>query len=337
MSLLKNPPRRWSLLAMAGLLVALFCAGCVESYSGSRLELTIQPNGLESSVLILPTPGLRPGDPGYFSHYELHAVFVGGGMARLNSFLIQPVLHADNPCLQFTPDEYCIDVPDQPCDAYVNMERYRPLESILGVVSLATTRPADATELDTWTDDASDFVHWPGYDFMAWPSALFEDATLSDPLARLARENLIQEAVEDFCGHLPKRYYLGNGAQLTFPLRGSLLGVLDTNDPRTGSPIGGVTLWVPGKLADMTELLVIKERDPKRVAARNPDNVSRTDLLPSDDSQVFLSGRSDEVLGFLRRDMYRGVTRVLLENPFGLPITMTVTVFEDIDEDPIEL
>jgi len=317
--------------------VLVLMGGCVESYPGTRLELTIQTNGTAPSILVLPTPGLRPGDAAYFSHYEVHAVFEGGGMARLASFLIQPVLHADNPCLQFTPDDFCVDLPGQPCDPYVNMDRYRPLEAMLGVVSLASTRPADATDVDTWTDDASGYVHWPGYDFMAWPSALFVDPDLPDPKTLLARENLNQEEVEDFCARLPSGYYLGNGAQLTYPLRGLLYGVVDMNDPRTGSPVGGVTLWVPGKLHGMTELLVIKEPDPKRVAARNPDNLSRTDLLPSEDSQVFLSGRSDQVFGYIRRDMYRGVTRVLLENPFGLPITMTAVVFEDIDEDPITL
>jgi hypothetical protein len=96
--------------------------------------------------------------------------------------------------------------------------------------------------------------------------------------------------------------------------------------------VGGFALLVPGKLDRMTALLVLREPDPSRLA---PENIQRQDLPPSGGSQIFLIARSDESLGYIRDDMYRGVTTARLENPYSLPVFMDVVIFGDIDEDPI--
>jgi hypothetical protein len=306
-------------------LCTLLSAACVESYDGTRLEanLSVSP-GFDRSFLVLPTPDARPGEPGYYSHYELHARLDDGGWVRLRSFLIRPVIQVENPCLQFVEDEFCIDVPGQPCDRWVNMQRYERLEQILGVISVPPTE----------TTDGTGYAHEPGYDFMAWPDRLFVDAGLEEPSAKLSRDNLDPAAVQAFCDELPAAYYVGNGAQLTFPENGKLYGVVDGVDPRTGSTVGGFSLNLPGKLHGLTELLVTRERDPARLSAELRD---RRDLLPGPDSRVLLVGQAGGPFGAVERDRYRGVTSVQLESPYALPISMHVIVFEDIDEDPIEL
>lgn len=312
-------------LGLAALLAAGSGAGCVDTYSGTRLEanLSVDP-GFPRSFLVVPTPGLRPGDPGYFSHYELFARIDGGGWVRLTAFLIRPVIEVDSPCQKFVPEEYCLDVPNMPCDSWMNPERYRALEGILGVVSLASTEAADGTAYD----------HVPGWDYTAWPDDLFLDAGVTNPASKLARANLDKDAVRAFCAGLPEGTYLGNGSQLTFPFHGTLYGAVDGPDPRTGSTIGGISLNLPGKLKGMTELLITREPDPARVSAEQRD---RRDLAPGVGSRVFLIGQQDGDFGSIRRDEYRGVTSVQMESPYFLPIHMHVIVFEDIDEDPIEL
>ena len=74
----------------------LLVAGCVDTYSGTRMEMGIQVDSqLDTNILVLPTPGLQPGDDGYFSHYEIHANIRDEGLVRLATFLVQPVLHVE--------------------------------------------------------------------------------------------------------------------------------------------------------------------------------------------------------------------------------------------------
>jgi hypothetical protein len=301
--------------------------GCVDTYDGTRLQGNLWiGTGLERSFLVLPTPGRRPGDEGYFSHYELHAEIAGQGYVRLTNFLIQPALHIDNPCLQFTPDDFCVPA-EHECDQYANMARYEYLKDIFAIVSPGETFP---------TYDASnpyDFDHVPSYDFMSWPEYLFVDPLETSAATKLARSNLVPDEVETFCQWcLPPGFYLGNPRLLTNPLHGDLHGVVDGPDPRTGAMVGGFTLLVPGKLDRMTELWVVREPDPSRLA---PENIDRTDLLPSPGSQLLLIARSDGSLGYIRDDMYRGVTTVFLESPYLLPVFMHLVIFGDIEEDPI--
>lgn len=300
-------------------------AGCVDTYSGTRLEanLSVDP-GFPRDFLVLPTPGRSQGDPGYYSHYEIFARIDGAGWVRLQAFLIRPAIEVDSPCQKFVPEEYCIDVPELPCDPFMNPERFRRVEQILGVISVAATEAADGTGYD----------HVPGWDYAAWPDSLFVDPTMADSALKLARENLVQSAVEAFCRDLPHDTYLGNGAQLTFPFSGRLMGVVDGPDPRTGSTIGGFSLNLPGKLKGMTELLLTREKDPARLS---PELRNRRDLPPGEGGQVLLVGQKGGPLGHIRDDVYRGVVSVQLESPYHLPIHMHVIVFEDIDEDPIKL
>jgi len=314
---------RW-VLAIAGVASLM---SCVDSFDDTRVQANLWVGtGYERRFLVLPTPGLRPGDEGYFSHYEIHAEIDGEGFVRLFNFQIQPALHIDSPCLQFTPDESCVSA-EYECAPYANMTRFGYLGDIFTVVSASETFP---------TYDASapyGFDHLPGYDFMTWPDHLFVDPLETNPATKLDRSNLVQEEVETFCQWcLPNGYYLGNLRLMTDPVHGELYGVVDGPDPRHGLMLGGITLFLPGKLDRMTEFLVIREPDPSRLA---PENIAREDLRPSADSQIFLVGRSDESIGYIRDNVYRGVTTVLLENPYSLSVFMHVVVFDDIDEDPI--
>lgn len=315
--------------ALAVILV-VGCLGqgaCVDTYSDTRLQLNLWTGtGVDRRFLTLPTPGKRPGDEGYYSHYELHARLGARGLVRLTSFVIQPALRTDNPCLQFLPDTLCVDA-EYACDPYINLARYQYLESIYAVISPDETRAVDDP------GNPYGFDHVPGYDYQSWPWHLFVDAGLTDPASKLARENLVPREVEDFCNWcLPAGYYVPNPKLLTMPVHGELYGVVDGPDPRTGAQVGGVTLWVPGKLRDLTELLVVRERDPGRLS---PQNLLRTDLLPGADSQVFLVARRDESVGYIREGEYRGVVTVFLENPYTLPIYLHGTIFVDMDEDPV--
>jgi hypothetical protein len=318
------PGLRRSVSSGLALAAALLLAGCFEPFDGTRLEINLAVGGgMDRSSLILPTPGLRPGDADYFSHYEIHAKFGDFGMSRLASFILQPVIHVDNPCLQFQYDRFCVSVPENPCVDPINMQRFANLETILAMVSMPFTV----------SEDGSSFDHSPGYEFMRWPDALFADPTLTDRAEKLARANLVEEEVESFCDALPAEYYLGNVAQLTFPLSGALHVAVDGSDPRNGTAIGGGFLMVAGKLHGMTELVVTRERDPRRLSA---ENLRRTDLLPGTDGQVFLVGQENGSFGSIDREAYRGVTSVNLVSPYNLPFNMHVIVFEDIDEDPVQ-
>ncbi len=301
-------------------------AGCVEPYSGTRLDLNLSVGaGVDPNMLILPVPGKKPGEEGYFSHYELFAE-INGGIVRLSAFVIQPSVRADNPCLQFIPDDFCRPGVS-PCGPYINMERFASLGSMLAVVSVPITEEVE---------DASNIYGYdfsPSFDFTEWPDDLFVDPSLADRESKLARENLQQEAVEAFCKNLPDGYYVGNPVQLTFPHNGQLYGIVDGADPRNGMQVGGITFFVTGKLYGLTQLFVTRERDPSRLSK---DNIHREDLLPGDSSQVFLVARKDEVLGYIHNRDYRGVTTALFENPFGLPVTMHAVIYEDMDKDPIQ-
>ena len=301
-------------------------AGCVEPYSGTRLDTNLSVGaGLDPRLLISPTPGKLPGDEGYFSHYELFAE-VNGGVVRLATFLVQPSIRPDNPCLQYLPDEFC-RAGSQACGRYINMERFASLEGLLAVVSTPVTQPVqDASNLYGY-----DFV--PSMDFTQWPDDLFVDASLADREAKLSRDNLNQDAVESFCRDLPDGYYVGNPIQLTFPNNGQMYGIVDGSDPRNGMQVGGITFFVTGKLYGMTSLFITREKDPSRLSEENRD---REDLLPGSESQVFLVARRDGGFGYIHDRGYRGVSTALLVNPFGLAVTMHATIFEDMDKDPIQ-
>jgi hypothetical protein len=318
--------RHWTIWVVVAVLLASGI-GCVDTFDDTRIQGNLWVGtGLDRRFLVLPTPGRRPGDVGYFSHYEVHAEIEGMGYVRLANFLIQPALHADNPCLQFTPDDFCVPA-EYECDPWVNMVRYEYLEDIFAVISPGETFPTYAP------GNPYEFDHRPGYDFMSWPDHLFVDPLETNPASKLARSNLWPDEVQEFCEYcLPPGFYLGNPRLLTSPLHGELFGVVDGRDPRTGATVGGFALLVPGKLDRMTALLVLREPDPSRLA---PENIQRQDLPPSGGSQIFLIARSDESLGYIRDDMYRGVTTARLENPYSLPVFMDVVIFGDIDEDPI--
>ncbi len=304
----------------------VLAVGCVEPYSGTRLDMNLSVGaGLDSQILILPTPGKHPGEEGYFSHYELFAE-VNGGVVRLATFLVQPSIRPDNPCLQYLPDDFCREGA-QPCGPYINMQRFASLEGLLAVVSTPVTGPVeDASNIYGY-----DFV--PSINFMEWPDDLFLDPSLADPAEKLSRDNLQQDAVETFCKDLPDGYYVGNPIQLTFPNNGQMYGIVDGADPRNGMQVGGITFFVKGKLYGMTSLFITKEKDPSRLL---PENREREDLLPGPDSQVFLVARRDELVGYIHDREERGVTTALLVNPFGLAVTMHASIFEDMDKDPIQ-
>lgn len=298
-------------------------ADCVDSYSGTRLvaNLTVSP-GLDRAFLVVPSPGLAPGDPGFYSHYEMFARVGEGGWVRLRSFLIRPSFDPTNPCQQFVPEIYCVETSGHPCDPWMNPQRFASLSSILAVVSAPVTPASDGTPVG----------FSPGFDYASWPDALFVDPGVTVAASKLARDNLEPDAVRAFCDALPENQYVGNGPQLTLPQNGKIFGVVDGPDPRTGSTIGGISINVPGKLHDLTALLITRESDPSRLTAENRD---RRDLAPGPDSQVFLIGERDGPFGSIDTDLYRGVTSVQMESPYSLPISMHVIVYEDIDEDPI--
>lgn len=303
-------------------------SGCVDNYQGTRLEMNLTVgSGMELHELVLPSVDRSPGQQGYFSHYELFAEIEHSGFVRLTTFLIQPSIHVQNPCLQYIPDRYCYSQVYE-CDPYINMERFDQLEDIFGVV----TTPVSRESLDA-TQNPYGYEHFPGYDFMEWPDDLFSNPTIADPAAKLARENLNQEAVEAFCAEsLPDGFYLGNPEQLTAPRHGEFHGVVDGADSRTGLSIGGFTLMVPGKLHRLTQLFVTKEPDPSRLS---PEMISETQLMPGPDSQIFLVATDDGGIGKISDDEYRGVTSAVLRNPGALPVTLYVIIYTDIDEDPV--
>lgn len=324
----KRPRRR--VYRILGPLLGLLLASCVEPYSGSRIQANLSLEGdLGHEFLVLPTPGRRHGDQGYFSHYELHAAIGGHGLVRLASFIIQPVIRVDHPCLQFLPDTLCVPSEEYPCDPYVNMKRYRLLELVYGVVSPGVTRP---------TGDASamhSHDHVPGYDFTTWPDPLFYDPYETASASKLARGNLYQDRVEEFCAHcLPEGYYVGNPYLLTQPRGGALHGVVDGPDPRTGAAVGGFVLMVPGQLDKATALFLYREPDPSRLSR---ENRWRTDLPPGPGSQLLLAGHADGTLGSIRDGEVRGVRTVRMRSPYALPLYLDMTIFTGIDTDPIGL
>jgi len=307
---------------LAATLILGLVAGCVEVYDGARIEANISVLGISHNELVVPTPGLYAGDPGYFSHYELHANILGMGTIRLQNFLIQPSLVTLHPCSQYEPDTYCVDAVGAPCDEYINMFRFKSHESIFLAVTVAPS-VADATG---WT-------HRVAYDFMdprQFPDELFEDPGLTDPAVRLHRDNLVESEVRAFCDALHPDYYLGNPNQLTQPRSGSMLGAIDGPDPRTGSVIGGLTFHSPARLEHMTELMITREADPQRLS---PDNIDRN-LPPGANGQTLLLAQKHGPYGYIRFGEYRGVMTVSLESPVGIPVFMTGTVYYDLDNDP---
>lgn len=302
-------------------------SGCVDNYQGSRIEanLTVVDSLIFSrNDLILPTPGVPRDDPRWFSHYELHANILGAGTIRLANFTIQPCLHLLNPCSQFEKDIYCRAATGSTCSPYINLERFRNIaEAILMVVSVPPT-----------TQDGTDYIHAPGYDFMdreLWPDELFVDPSLTDPNAKLHRDNLNQPAVAAFCKRLPEDYYLGNPNQLSLPRSGTTAGPVDGSDPRTNFFVGGLTLFTPANLEYMSELMLIRERDASRLS---PERLHEN-LAPSDTSQVLLLGQKHGSFGSIRFDRYRGVMSVFMTSPLGLPITWSSVIYYDLNKDPL--
>jgi hypothetical protein len=309
--------------AIALTLILGLLAGCVEVYDGARIEANIGVLGISHQELVVPTPGLHPGDPGYFSHYELHANILGMGTIRLTNFLIQPSLLILHPCSQFEDDTYCVDAENSPCEPYINMIRFVSHEDIYLAVSVAPTVP-----------DATGWTHGVAYDFMdpqQFPDELFQDLSLTDPEAFVHRDNLVESEVRAFCDSLHPDYYLGNPNQLTQPRNGSMLGAIDGPDPRTGSVIGGLTFNSPARLEHMTELLITRETDPERLS---PGNINRN-LPPGDSGQTLLLAQKNGPYGYIRFGEYRGVMTVSLESPLGIPVFMTGTVYYNLDEDPV--
>jgi len=307
---------------LATTLILGLLAGCVEVYDGARIEANIGTLGMNASELVVPTPGLNPGDPGYFSHYELHANIAGVGTIRLQNFLIQPSLLEHHPCSQYEVDRYCVDAEGFPCDPYINMFRFKNHESIFVAVSVAPS-----------VQDASGWNHAVAYDFWdsrQFPDDLFVDTDLMDPSERFHRDNLVEDEVRAFCDNLHPDYYLGNPNQLTQPRNGSLLGAIDGADPRTSSVIGGLTFNSPARLEDMTELMITRESDPERLS---PDNIDKN-LPPGEDGQTLLLAQKEGPYGTIRFGEYRGVMTVSLESPLGIPVFMTGTVYYNLDEDP---
>ncbi len=297
--------------------------GCVEVYDGSRIEANISVLGIDRQELVLPSPGLSPGDPGYFSHYELHANIAGVGTIRLLNFIIQPALLTQHPCSQYEPDIYCHDAAGAPCDPYMNLARFKNHESIFLAVSVAPT-----------VEDATGWNHAVAYDLMdrrQFPDNLFVDPLLTDPAEKLARDNLVEPEVRAFCDALDPAYYLGNPNQLTQPRSGELFGAVDGPDPRTGSVIGGITFFSPARLENMSELLITREADPERLS---PELI-QANLPPGEDGQTILLAQKSGPYGSIRFDQFRGVMTVTLESPLGIPVFMTGTVYYDMDRDPI--
>lgn len=308
--------------ALALTLVLGLLAGCVDVYDGARIEANISVLGMSTHELVLPSPGLSPGDPGYFSHYELHANILGAGTIRLQNFLIQPSLLEHHPCSQYEPDLYCVDAEGSPCDPYINMFRFKNHETIFLAVSVAPS-----------VEDATGWTHAVAYDFWdprQFPDELFDDLTLMDPAERFHRDNLNESEVRAFCDALDPAYYIGNPNQLTQPRNGSLLGAIDGADPRTGSVIGGLTFNSPARLEHMTELMITRESDPERLS---PDNI-KLNLPPGENGQTLLLAQKEGPYGNIRFGEYRGVMTVSLESPLGIPVFMTGTVYYNLDEDP---
>lgn len=315
-------------LAYGLALVAMGLWGCVETYSDTRLQANLWVGSkFPRPSLVTPTPGLRPGDPGYFSHYELFARIGEAGMVRLATFLIQPSLHADNPCLQFLPDPFCVSVEGKECDPFINMQRYAPMEGIFVMVKPAVTFAVPPGF------SAYGYDHYPSFNFSRWPDEIFLDPDLTPDASKLARDNLRQEVLDEFCAScLPEGYYLPDPTSLSDPAQGEIFGIVDGPDPRSGVGLGGIFMKLPGKLHGLTEMLVVRERDPSRL---NAENYHRLDLLPGPDSQVLLVARKDESIGYIRDREIWGVTSVQLANPYGLAVFMRMVIFGDIEKDPV--
>jgi len=223
-------------------------------------------------------------------------------------------------------DEFCVPA-EHPCDPYTNMQRFAAMQGIYVMVSPAVTFAVPPGF------SAYGYDHYPSYDFARWPDPIFVDPDLTPDASKLARSNLRQEVLADFCTScLPEGYYLGDPSQLSNPMHGEIHGIVDGTDPRSGVAIGGIFMKLPGKLHGLTELLITRERDPSRL---NQENYHRMDLLPGPDSVVFLVGRKDESFGYIRGREVWGVTMVQLENPYGLPVFMRMVIFTDIDNDPV--
>ena len=152
-------------------LLACFTVGCVNNYDGTRIEADIrirETSTFKRADVVLPTRDASPGDPTYFSHYELHANILGAGTIRLKTFIIQPAVQVDHPCLQYQDDWFCRETETSPCPDYINMERFANLEDILVAVTVAPTVPAGA----------GGYLHAPAYDLMnplQFPDFLFLD------------------------------------------------------------------------------------------------------------------------------------------------------------------
>ncbi len=313
--------------AIVLLVAPLMMTSCVKNLEGSRMQVNISPGSSDSfsrDDLIVPTPGVPQGDPRWFSHYELHANILGMGTVRLKSFLIRPALMIHHPCLQYLPDIYCRAASGSTCNPYMNLERFSNIDDeILVATSVAET-----------TDDGTGYRHVPGFDLMdrsRYPDELFVDPTLTDPLDKLARTNLNQDAVEAFCADLPEGQYLGNPNQLTKALNGENYGAVDGGDPRTNFFVGGITLHTKANLELMTELMLTRERDPERLS---PENINEN-LPPGDDGQLILLAQKHGTWGSISFEQYRGVMTVYMESPVGLPLTWSSVIYVNLDEDPI--
>ncbi len=330
----------------------------METFDGSRIEMNINPGvGVTHESLVLPTPGLLPGDPGYFSHYEMYAVISGWGHLRLKNFLIQPAAQTRSPCLQFIPDRFRhVRLSDEELDKrvcedyverndeptlrelvqYINMQRFDALRTnLFASVSVAPTEQTnDSTAFNGYN-------HLYAYDIAGmteWPDSLFYDATIEDPLEKLNWCNLRKDEVEAFCKELHPDFFIASVIQMTLPLNGRLYGVLDGNDPRTGGPIGGISLISEGKLNNLTGIFIVKEKDTERLSAENinknlpPGETGQVVLIADEGDPVTGEGR----IGSIDRTSRRGVVHIVMVNPMGSSLRAMLSIFNDLDRDPIQ-
>lgn len=309
------------------LLTSFFsCQG--EPFHGARVIANLYYANLDGQSLITPTrvrvPGqsgytyLQPGDPGYVDHYELYAGIDGLGTVRLMNFHIRPAIEVHHPCLQFLEDTTRLDgVGEGPF--YFNMCRnpYPDLENLMLVVV-----SAPPTGLGTVN---------PGYNFYDWGADLRTPASPTTPdCATNTRFQYVKEATEAFCSQLHERYYLGNPFQLTKPLSGEFLGVVDGIDPRTNLATGGLSLSLKYDLSKVTSLFIVAEPDPGRLSLENYHL-----NLPPGQGEVVLMSQLDGYYGYLDKQAFDGVWHGLMVHPQGRGLYLEYTLYHDLDTDKV--
>jgi hypothetical protein len=294
-------------------IAALSTASCVQSFSGSQIELFLH-SGVQLPGDNPPGNGRPPSD----THFEMY-VARGATALKLLEFDLRPVITQANKC--FIEDEHSrfpglhstMIVDKMTKDALLD-GTVTPLEA--GDIALAQTRLGSMAGLENTIKVIVSHESGLTDAMIAAEMAAVPDPSLDDDAsnaARLAACNAIFDA--------HPAYFVGTDKVLSIPLNGTYYGVVEGMDPRSGSPLGGGSVIVNASFPVFDSLRI-------NWNFNDPNDPRKANYSPSDVGWHYMAGTP-----FVRE---RGVINVSLRNQDFGQIAGEASIYTNLDQDGVQ-